>query len=136
LSASVVLFGVAVAAGLVALYSALGGPALWRRAEHSDRVVGGTISLKGVEGLEGHTVLPSGVVTSYEDGRYLVNLEAPVVTNSGEARALRVTARHLGFPISAARPRRSVAVNGELATGQQFIAFASVSPPNNRWRGP
>jgi hypothetical protein len=135
-SASWFLWGVPVAAGLVALYSALGGPALWRRGERSDRVIGRTIFLRGVEGLDGHSALPSGVIASYDLGWYVVNLEAPLVTDAGEVRALRVAARHRGYPISAASSRSAVAVNGELSTGRQFIAFARVSTPNNRWRGP
>ena len=135
--ASWFLWGVAVAAGLVALYSALGGPALWRHDEHPDRVIGRTISLRGVEGLDGHSALPSGVVASYDGFEwYAVNLEPPLITGAGEVRELRVAARHRGYPISAAGSRSAVAVNGELSTGQQFIAFARVSTPNNRWRGP
>jgi hypothetical protein len=135
LTASWVLLSVAGAAGLVALYTAFGGRALWPRGEHSDRVIGRGVSLKGVEGLADHAALPSGVVTSYDAGWYVVNLDTPVVTDFGEVRALRIAARHRGYPISAARSFRAVAVNGWLSS-KQFIAFVSVSPPNNRWRGP
>ena len=133
MSVSAVFLAIAVAAILVAVYTALGGPALWRRTERTERVIGSTISFSRVEGIDGHTTLPPGVVVSYDAGRYLVNLETPVPSSGGDARALKVSARHVGFPISASRSWRAVAANVELATGQQFIAFASVSPPSNRW---
>ena len=136
MSASWVLLSAAGAAGIVAIYSAVGGPAFWRRRERSDRVLGRAILLKGVEGLVGQAVLPSGVVASYDAGWYIVNLDTPFVTEAGEVRALKVAARHRGYPLSAASSGRAVAVNGTLSTGQQFIAFARVSTPNNRWRGP
>ena len=78
MSASSFLWGVPVAAGFAALYFALGGPALWRRRERTRRVIGRIISLRGVEGLDGRTALPSGVVGSYDADWYVVTLDSPL----------------------------------------------------------
>ena len=121
----------------MAAYTAAGGPALWRLDENPNRVIGRTIFLKQVEGLPGCTELPEGVIDGYDGCRYSVTLRTPLTTDLGEARTLRISARHRGYPVSAAR--RSLfpfAVNGELSSGEQFIALVKMSPPNNRWRGP
>ena len=79
---------------------------------------------------------PPGVVESHEGEWYVVKLDGPVTAGFGEARTLKVAARHRGYPVSAATVGRAVPVNGQLSTGQQFIAFITVSPSSNRWSGP
>jgi hypothetical protein len=116
------LIGIAIF-GIV--YVALRARGIPRFAENPNRIIGAKILFSGVNGLDlDAKQLPDAVVSDYQDPHYRVVFEAPVDIGTRPSKEARISARHVGYPIS--RMRRSrfgvLAVNGQLDTGQFFRA--------------
>ena len=105
-------------------YVGLGGRALFPRRERPDRIVGAHVRLAEIDGV-GPTppAVVEGVVQSFDGRSYRVTFDAPVEMGGRTEHYATVSARHAGYPVSAASKRGILAVHGLLESGQGFIAL-------------
>ena len=116
-----ILIGAALLGILWVSLRAIGLP---RYREKPEKILDAEIEFSEPDGLgETAAKLPNGMVRSFQDGWYQVDLLQPYRIGDREARSTRISARHSGYPISRARKTKLdlLSVNGELSTGQRFI---------------
>ena len=125
----VLIWTVVALALLAALYVALGGRAIFGTHERPARVIGRRVQLsqlesgpRGLDPQQPH--LPGATIAAYDpaDG-YRLQFQIPFTWLGKTETEGRVSARHVGYPVSilASRWHRSVFVYGRFGSGEDFI---------------
>jgi hypothetical protein len=109
--------------GIALIYSATGGRAWFGTHEKPDKILGAHLMVVEPDGL-GPTPpnLPEAIAIHYESGTYKLEFIEPFYFEGRIEKFVFIKARHLGYPISRAKKRGLLGVNGTLESGVGFIA--------------
>jgi hypothetical protein len=96
------------------------------RAERPERVLGQSLRIYvDAPGVAPHTEW-LGSVESFQAPDYFIQLASPQLVGGSQVTHVSVSARHRGYPVSAAGRRASTAVKGVTSSGLAFLGLVAL----------
>ncbi len=125
----IVIYCVAGVAIITSIYIGNAGRAWFGTKETPDKILNKNIILKSIEAAP-NGLIPDlaieAIIKTYDGSKYYLEFVAPTKVNSNIERSAWISARHVGFPISSSKKNGILSVNGEFASGEQFLAIINL----------